>query len=82
MSDSQTPRHDPEPRPPDGCTAVLMVLVGLVLLLPGVCALVFVTADPKGMLTDWDGLLLVLVCATITAGGVALIWSAGRRPKP
>jgi hypothetical protein len=67
------------PRPPaqrDGCLAFVMVLLGIVLLLPGVCALAFVVSDPKGMLTDSSMLEVLLVCLAIATGGIVLIWSA------
>jgi hypothetical protein len=57
---------------------VLMVVIGGILLLPGICALAFVGSDPKGMLTDPTGLALVVLCMAIAAGGVALIWFAVR----
>jgi len=67
------------PRPPaqrNGCLASIMVLLGIVLLLPGICALVFVVSDPKGMLVDSGMLGVLLVCLAIATGGIALIWSA------
>ena len=61
--------------------AVLLVLIGLLLLLPGICVLVFFTSDPKGMLTDSLGLTLLVACLGISAGGIAMIWAAVRRPR-
>jgi hypothetical protein len=58
-----------------------MIVVGVVLLLPGVCVLMFVGSDPKGMLTDSVGWIFIVVCMASTAGGVALIWAAVRRPS-
>ena len=75
MSDSTPPRP---PAQRDGCLMFVMVLVGVILLLPGLCALAFVVSDPRGMLTDWLGVSLVGICTAITAGGVALIWVALR----
>jgi hypothetical protein len=72
----------PPPLPPaqrSGCLTALMILIGAVLLLPGICALTFVSS---GMLADPTGLLILLVCLAIAAGGVALIWAALRRPGP
>jgi uncharacterized membrane-anchored protein len=80
---SQTPISSGPSTPPpqrDGCLVFALVLVGAVLLLPGICALFFVGTDPKGMLTDSTGLGLVILCLAVAAGGVALIWMALRRP--
>ena len=79
MTDSPPP-HPRPPLPPrqggSGCAAALMILAGILLLLPGLCALVFVGYDPKDMLTNPAWLLLVLMCMAIAAGGVALIRAA------
>ncbi len=74
MSDSTPPPPPPAQR--SGCLTALLILLGAVLLLPGICALVFVS---PGMLADPSGLLILLVCLAIGAGGVALIWMALRR---
>ncbi len=56
---------------------VLMVVVGVVLLLPGVCALVFMIT---GGFSGGDPLLILLwaVCFLISAGGIWLLISAFR----
>ena len=71
----------PPPRPPqqrNGCLTALLIGIGSVLLLPGICALGFASSDPS-MVRDSFGLLLLFVCLVIAAGGVALIWAAVRR---
>jgi hypothetical protein len=55
---------------------LLMVLGGIILLLPGVCAVVFMTAG--GMYGDSTLTLLWLVCLAISASGVFLIVKAFR----
>ncbi len=68
----------PPPSPArSGCLTVFLIAVGVVLLLPGICALAFVST---GMLNDPTGLALLIVCLAIAAGGVGLIWLAVRRP--
>lgn len=54
----------------------LMVVTGIVALLPGVCALIFMAMMPGG----GDGVLalLWLVCLAISAGGLFLIVRALR----
>jgi hypothetical protein len=62
----------------------LMILIGVVLLLPGICAGAFlfghVTAAHPGWL-DPGMVQLWLVSFAISAGGIALIWWALRRPS-
>lgn len=73
----------PPPLPPprrDIVLALSLALVGSVLL-PGICALVFFSSDPKGMLTDSLGLTLLITCLAVSAGGMAMIWAAVRRPR-
>jgi hypothetical protein len=57
----------------------LMVLVGLILLLPGICAIVFIGAGGVGG-GSGDPTLISLwaVCLLISAGGVWLIVKAFR----
>lgn len=72
---------DPSPPPPPRrhpILSVLMVLGGLILLLPGVCALAF---SPMAA-SDPSLLGLILICFAISAGGMMLIVSAVRGPKP
>ena len=57
----------------------LMILLGVILLLPGLCALVFFVGSAGS--TDSSIFLLWLVCFGISAGGVALIVSAIRGPR-
>lgn len=97
MSDSNTPTPDPpplphpssgpQPPPRDGCLTALMVVIGIFLLLPGLCAVVIgVTTLPGGPGHDKSGLYdLVLICVLIGLalglGGILLIRAAirGRR---
>jgi hypothetical protein len=65
----------PPPRPQGigGCLAVFLVLVGVVLLLPGICSLIFMGQFGAG--GGGGGALagLWLLCFAIAAGGIALI---------
>ena len=76
MSDSTPPLPPLPPAQRSGCVTALMVGIGALLLLPGICALGFAS---RSMLADPLGLLIVLVCLAIAAGGIALIWAAVRR---
>jgi len=77
----------PRPRHKPWVTA-LLILIGIVLLLPGLCSLILSVAWLSKMLFDsgyrpgdFDGLatLIMLACAAIGAGGVGVIVFAVRR---
>ncbi|MBR0971761.1 MULTISPECIES: hypothetical protein [Bradyrhizobium] len=85
MSDSN--RMPPAPPPPptaprSGCLTALMAIFGIMLLLPGVCALLFggISISDSGRI-DSDIAPLVFLGLVVGLGGVALIWAAikGRR---
>ena len=80
------PGDGPAPRPrstASGCGAVIMILVGAVLLLPGLCSLAFmgvaITASPGDILKDPPILVLWLFCFVVAGGGILLIVAAVRR---
>ena len=79
MSVPSVPNSGAPERPParqsSGCVTALMVIAGLVLLLPGLCALVFTGSLQS---TDSEMWSLWLVCIVISAGGIALIIKAFR----
>jgi hypothetical protein len=56
---------------------ILMVLIGLLLLLPGVCALAFMFSGPLSS-SDSSLVMLWIVSLLISAGGVWLIVKAFR----
>jgi hypothetical protein len=64
---------------------IAMILIGVVLLLPGLCSLLFVL----GTISDWrssDPILQALIglwalCLAVSAGGVGLIWLARRNAR-
>ncbi|WP_262048533.1 hypothetical protein [Bradyrhizobium sp. Bra78] len=85
MSDSN--RMPPAPPPPptaprSGCLTALMAIFGIMLLLPGVCALLFggISISDSGRI-DSDIAPLIFLGLVVGLGGVALIWAAikGRR---
>jgi hypothetical protein len=82
VSDQQPPQpRGPTPRRNPWVTA-LLILVGLVLLLPGLCSLVFsvaILADSGSIGSDPGILSLLLFCFLVGVGGVALIVFAIRR---
>jgi hypothetical protein len=79
---SQTPI--PPPSPPsqrNGCLTALLIGVGILLLLPGLCAVLIVGFDPKDAFHDLGNVSALFGFFAISAGGIALIWWAVRRPS-
>ena len=77
-----SPSAPPPEAPRSGCLTAIMVLSGIVMLLPGLCALIFgatFIAEPSG---SGAFMPLVLLGLAIGFGGVMLIWSAVQgRPR-
>ena len=83
MSDNENRPIIPPPlesMPPEqqrsGCVTALIGLVGVILLLPGLCALFFVSGSSR---LDSSLMLVVLVCFVVGVFGVLMIWAAIRR---
>jgi lipopolysaccharide export LptBFGC system permease protein LptF len=78
MSDDRGPSEPTDPASPrrrrDIVTTIVMVVFGIILLLPGVCSLFFMSAMGSGS----GGPLVVLwvICFVISAGGIALLVKA------
>jgi hypothetical protein len=73
------PEPPSDPRPAEGrhpALTILMVVVGAILLLPGICAIVFMGM----MASDADPAIIGLwiVCLAIAAGGILLLVRAFR----
>ena len=71
MSDPHQPPLPPHER--DGCMTAILIAVGLLLLLPGVCALVIVGFDPKEALSNATTLIAFLTFLALGIGGVLVI---------
>ncbi|HUI94821.1 MAG TPA: hypothetical protein VLX44_03635 [Xanthobacteraceae bacterium] len=78
MSEPSAPSPSPPPRGRNGCLQALAIVVGIVLLLPGLCAIILIGAGPRMARED---VLFLLLMLGIGAGGIALIWWAVRRPR-
>jgi hypothetical protein len=80
MSDTPPP---PSPPPPErhGCLTAIMVIAGLIMLLPGLCAIIF----GIGSLTNsyFEPIVVVLVVLGLFVGflGILLIRAAVRGPQ-
>jgi len=85
MSDAESPAGlppVPPPPPRNGWLTAFMVIVGIILLLPGLCAIIFGVASWSSSHPDPMVTLLVLIGLAVGAGGVLLIRSAIRGPRP
>ena len=67
--------------PRSGCMTAFMILVGIVLLLPGVCVLVIAGEAPNQVQLQ-AGLIPFFVTVFLAGlGGVVLIWKAIAGPR-
>ena len=80
---TEIPQSPPPPPPPqrNGCLTAVLILVGIVLLLPGICGVIIVALDPHELMVDPNTLLAVLGLIAVGIGGIVLIWFAARRPR-
>jgi len=51
------------------------------MLLPGLCAVLLISFDPKHMLNNFEAVSALFGFFAISAGGIVLIWWAVRRPR-
>jgi hypothetical protein len=77
-----------EPRPPtpppstsSGCLTALLILIGIVMLLPGLCAFIIIGADPNAVFNDPTAMAAFLGFLAIGAGGITLIVVSIRRAR-
>jgi hypothetical protein len=71
----------PSPPPRHGCLTALMFVIGIVLLLPGLCAVIFGVLS-IGPHADAGFAPLILIGLLIGFGGIMVIRSAIRGPQP
>ena len=73
----QRPRREQR----SGCLTAIMIIVGLILLLPGLCAVIFAVGEFTGSSVDPIVMFLVVIGLALAAIGVGMISSAirGRR---
>ena len=74
---------DPHWRPPsanprNGCLTAFLILIGLILLVPGVCGIILVGTDWQELSTDQTALLITVGLLALGACGVVVIWLAVR----
>jgi hypothetical protein len=81
MNDTPSPILAPVPTPDQarsGCVTAMLIVIGIILLLPGLCSLIFVFG---GLVKSAEDLQLVIALGLVGCAGVGLIWWAirGRR---
>jgi uncharacterized membrane protein HdeD (DUF308 family) len=90
MTSTEGPPPSPTPDPPraptplpqrSGCLTGLMIVIGIILLLPGLCAIIFggiALTEPR---FDSSFLPSILFGVAVGIGGIFLIRAALRGPK-
>jgi hypothetical protein len=72
----------PSPPPPasqrSGCLTAFLILIGLILLLPGVCGIILVSTDMKEITRDGTALGITASLLALGACGIVVIWLAVR----
>ncbi len=85
MSESLPPEIPPglSPRLPQeqrsGCLTAILIVAGIILLLPGLCSLIFVFG---GLIKRAEDVWFVAGLMAVGVIGVAVIWWAARRRGP
>jgi len=78
MSESDEP--DPPPKPRDPGLTFLLIFGGVVLLMPGLCAVIFLPEYVRSPAPVFDSVMLVqIISFVISAGGIALLIYAFRK---
>jgi hypothetical protein len=82
IPESPAPSPRPPPREPrSGCATALMVIFGVILLLPGLCALIFAGAALTERSFPSDFLSFIVIGLLVGFAGVMLIRAAIRGPS-
>jgi len=84
MSDFDPARQPapPSPAPRSGCLTAFMVVIGIILLLPGLCAVIFAGFALKAPNNLDPGITSFIVMGLLAGGaGVMVIVWAFRRPR-
>ena len=88
MSDAENPPPTsghawtpPPPMPRNGCLTTFMILVGIILLLPGLCAVIFGVGSLTSSRYDPGFTPFIVLGLLVGFGGVMLIRAAIRRQR-
>lgn len=76
MSESLPPEIPPGPparsrEESNGCLTAILIVIGIILLLPGLCSLIFVFG---GLVKSAEDVQFVLALGLVGCAGVGLIW--------
>lgn len=77
-----TPPQIPPPAQRSGCATAFMVIVGIILLLPGLCAILFAGASAVQRSFPSDIMPFIVVGLLVGFVGVMMIRAAIRGPRP
>jgi hypothetical protein len=74
---------DPHWRPPstnprNGCLTAFLILVGVILLIPGVCGIILASQDMPELARDQTALLIAVGLISLGVIGGVVIWLAVR----
>ncbi|MDD1531884.1 MULTISPECIES: hypothetical protein [unclassified Bradyrhizobium] len=75
MSETPSP-----PSPRSGCVTAIMVMFGVILLLPGICALIFAFDQTQSSHFDTRFIPILALALLVAFAGVMLIRAARKRP--
>jgi hypothetical protein len=78
------PYRTPQADMPSGCLGIFLLVIGIILLIPGVCSVLFIIGTASGprssfRLNDPGLILLWVFCFAVAVGGAALVRHALRR---
>ncbi len=75
----------PSPLPPspppgarNGCLQAFAIVIGLILLLPGICGIILVGYDMRELATDRTALFAAVGLIALGVLGIVVIWMAVR----
>jgi hypothetical protein len=71
-------RPPPPANPRNGCLTAFLILVGVILLLPGVCGIILMSYDWHELARDQTAMLITLGLLALGVIGVVVIWLAVR----
>ena len=79
--DGSAPTPIPQTHTRSGCLTAFLILAGVVLLLPGLCAVILIGLDPQSALSG-SNLVVMVTFLAITVGGIFMIREGVRGPRP
>jgi hypothetical protein len=79
----QAPSPEPAgtPNAPSGCVSVLLVIIGIIMLLPGLCVVGFMIADRTLIPSEGSIVTLWIICLAISAVGIYVLIAVARRAR-